>query len=81
MSVVVPYCVPEGVCVAITVAPGKGSPLLSVTIPFTEEVVTWPNNDKVEIKNIARVSDRILPISFRLGERVFKSMRSETLIL
>ena len=38
--VAAPYWVPEGKCVASTVAPGSGSPLASSTRPFMAEVVT-----------------------------------------
>jgi shikimate 5-dehydrogenase len=64
----VPYWVPEGVCIAITVVPGNGAPLLSVTIPFMEEVVTWANKAVVQAKSIESVNGKIFRIEFRLGE-------------
>jgi hypothetical protein len=36
----VPYCVPEGECMATTVAGKTGSSDASTTLPFIEEVVT-----------------------------------------
>jgi len=40
LSLTAPYCVPEGVCTAMTVAPASGCPSASVTVPFIPEVVT-----------------------------------------
>lgn len=40
LSVIVPYSVPEGVCVTVTEAPSRASPLVSVTLPVILLVVT-----------------------------------------
>ena len=37
----VAYFVPEGVCRATIVAPERGAPLSSVTVPRISEVVSW----------------------------------------
>jgi hypothetical protein len=57
--------VPEGVCVAVTVAPTKGSPLLAVTVPLILLVVTCAKGTN-GIIIIVRTVSRILLIRIKV---------------
>ena len=43
---IAPYCVPDGVCTAMTVAPTNASPFSSVTLPFMLDVVVCALNEQ-----------------------------------